>query len=643
MSPVGVPGAAVSDLPAPEEAGEAGHRERPDRRMTPAKVAALMLAIVGLPFVVAAVTLRRPPWYPVLDLAMTELRLRDVGTSHTPLIGLPGRIGPSLAEQGSHPGPLSFYLLAPLYRLFGSSAWAMQVGTAVLDLVALGAALAIGARRGGSRLVVAVAALLTLLVAGYGLVVLSQPWNPYLPLLWWVVFLLAVWSVACDDLAMLPIAVVAGSLCAQTHVPYLGLVLGLGVVVVVAVVRFWRAPEHAGREERRRAGRWVIGAAALGVLLWLPPVVDQVVNDPGNGRVIYDHLVTPSGDEDPVGLSRGAELAVAHVDVLRLVGSAAAADGELLEASSDIGGISWLGLVGLAGWLVAAGLALRHGPRALVRLHLVVAVGLVLGLVAMSRILGKEWYYLMLWAWGLTALLLLAVGWSVVALGLTRLSAPMRRRAVDVVTAGLLVVVVVGSLALVVKAVDLDPPEPHLSATLGAVVPDTIEALERGEGTATGRDGRYTVAWDDPLFIGSQAYGLVSELERAGFEAGTSETWHVPITDHRVIEPEEATAALHFVTGEFVERWREVPEAVEVAYVEPRNAGQRAEFADLRSSVIEALEGDGQDELVPLVDGNLFGLSIDVRISTQVERLTERMLELGQPTAVFVAPPGTTL
>ena len=71
------------------------------------------LLVLGLPLVVAAGALRRPHWYPVLDLAMTELRVRDVGTRYTPLIGLPGRIGTTLAEQGSHPGPLSFYLLAP--------------------------------------------------------------------------------------------------------------------------------------------------------------------------------------------------------------------------------------------------------------------------------------------------------------------------------------------------------------------------------------------------------------------------------------------------------------------------------------------------------------------------------------------------
>jgi hypothetical protein len=62
-------------------------------------------------------------WAPVLDLAVTELRVRDVGTAHTPLVGLFGRFGPMGNDQGSHPGPLSFYLLAPVYRLLGGSYW----------------------------------------------------------------------------------------------------------------------------------------------------------------------------------------------------------------------------------------------------------------------------------------------------------------------------------------------------------------------------------------------------------------------------------------------------------------------------------------------------------------------------------------
>ena len=45
-----------------------------------------------LPLFVAVIGFHKPTWTPVLDLAQTEMRVRDVGTSHTPLIGLPGRI-----------------------------------------------------------------------------------------------------------------------------------------------------------------------------------------------------------------------------------------------------------------------------------------------------------------------------------------------------------------------------------------------------------------------------------------------------------------------------------------------------------------------------------------------------------------------
>jgi hypothetical protein len=260
----------------------------------------------------------------------------------------------------------------------------------------------------------------------------------------------------------------------------------------------------------------------------------------------------------------------------------------------------------------------------------------------MSRILGKEWYYLMLWAWATTALLLLAVGWTVIAV-VTARSASRRGPVAVAVTVALAGVLAVSSVALTVQAVDAEPPEPHLSAPLGAVLPGTLAALERGDGPATGRDGLYTVAFADALYFGAQAYGLVGELERAGFDAGMRDLFHVPITDHRVIGPDDATALIVFATGDNVDRWRQRPEAVEVAYDDPRDAAERAEFARLRTAVIDELHGGGLDDLVPLVDDNLFAASIDERVSDRAERLMARMLELGDRTAVFLAPPDTQI
>lgn len=245
------------------------------------QVVAVLSLLVSLPLLVTLVSLSRHHWNPVLDLAMTEFRVRDVGTWHTPLIGLPGRIGDQ-PNQGSHPGPLSFYLLAPVYRLFGGTSYSLEVGSVLIHISAVAASLALAYRRGGRRVAIAVAAMLAVVLRGYGSNVLSQPWNPYLPLVAFVAVLLGVWSILEGDTVALIVVVVAGTLCMQTHVPYVGMVGG-----VVAAVLGWllirrRVLPGVARIEMPGLKRNGLIAAAVGVVLWSPLVVDQVRHTPGN-------------------------------------------------------------------------------------------------------------------------------------------------------------------------------------------------------------------------------------------------------------------------------------------------------------------------------------------------------------------------
>jgi hypothetical protein len=102
---------------------------------------------------------------------------------------------------------------------------------------------------------------------------------------------------------------------------------------------------------------------------------------------------------------------------------------------------------------------------------------------------------------------------------------------------------------------------------------------------------------------------------------------------------ETADAQIHLATGAYVDRWRRVPEAVEVATYEPRSDAEIARAADVRASVLARLRVEGLDDVAAQVDTNLFGASLDPRISPEdLVDLTE-LLELGQPTAVFIAPP----
>jgi hypothetical protein len=592
----------------------------------PAWLVPVAVVVVGLPLIVALLALRGERWYPVLDLAMTEFRVRDVGTSHTPLIGLPGRIG-EYPDQGSHPGPLSFYLLAPVYRLFGSSSWALEAGTVAIHLAAIATALWIGHRRAGWPGVAAVGAVLTIVIRGYGQVPLTQPWNPYLPLIAWVVVLLAAWAVLCGDHLMLIPLVVAATFCAQTHVPYL--LLGAGMFALAAGVvgaRVWRTQG----DDRRAPLRSLAWAGGIGVVLWLPPLIDQVVNDPGNVSQLVDHFGSPP--EPALGVGDGLGLALRHLDPVGLTRQLVDT-GPFLSSTT-----AWRGSITLAVWIVAAVVGSRIGSRALRALHVVVGVALLLGVVSMARIFGRPWFYLTLWAWTITTFMVGAVLWTVFAWWKQRAHRAGRRDVARIAAAGG-ALAVVATLATCVAFAGAEHPEERLSHAVGALAEPTYRAVIDGVGAATGEDGVYLVRWSDAADIGSPGFGLLDELERRGLDVAADEFFHVPVTDHRTRPRGEADAQIHLATGGYVDVWHDQPDAVPVAEYDPRTEEQRVEYDEVRARFVSRLEDEGLGELVPLVDTNLFGMSIDPRLSAADHTDLTRLIELGQPMVVFIAPP----
>jgi hypothetical protein len=625
------------------DAGTAEPRSRAGSRVASAGARALfrrwvplvlLTVVVVVPLVIGVVAMRRPRWIPVLDLAMTELRVRDVGTGDTPLIGLPGRLG-SPEQQGSHPGPLSFYALAPVYRLLGSTAWALQVGTVVIHTAATLAALWIARRRGGMYLALVMAVVIVVVMRGFGITALAQPWNPYLPLVTWLVVLLAVWSVLCGDVVMLPIAVAGASLCAQTHIPYLGLALGLGVITTVSLVR--QARHDASTANRIK--RWALLSLGIGILVWTPALIDEATRDPGNLSILSDHLLSPDEEEEPAGFAEGGRELLLHLNVGELFTTREGTSGALVEAFSLPPKTLVPGIIVLAVWLGAAALAMRMRHAPLRSLHIVIAASLALGWLSMSRILGKTWYYLMLWSWWTTALIVVSIGWT--AVELARRSWPRERqvRAAYVGQVALLVLLVGMVAVLTTDAPGAKPPDARLSAQLERALPGTARALDEGVGAADGRDGRYVVTWSDSVAIGAQGYGLVSELERLGFDARVPESAEVPVTSHRVIEPSDATAQVELATGPNIATWRARDDAIEVAYVDGRTDDERARFDRIRSNVIAELGQLGLHDVAQLVDSQVFSAAIDPRVPVHLQRELEQLLNLGLPVAVFIVPP----
>jgi hypothetical protein len=619
---------AEAARPAPD-AAQADATRWPDRRSGP-WWAATAAVVAGTPLAVAVGVLRQPRWYPGLDMAMTELRVRDVASMHAPLVGLAGRLS-GFGHQGSHPGPLSFWLLWPVYELFGGSSWALVAATAVLNLAAVGIALWIMQRRAGRAVMIGFGAGLAVLMHGYGIDRLTEPWNPYLPALWWIVFLLAVWSVLCDDFALAPVAVFAGSLCAQTHVSYLGLVGGmLGVVAVVVAAR-WRRAERA---RRRRIARWTLLCASALAVLWLPPALDQLRHHPGNLAIIMESLTRPP--EPQLGLgTRAVNVWLSHMDLWQLPQHGFSFDRAPV-------GSPLAGALLLAAWAGAAAITWRrrHASPEVWRLHVVVGLALSRGLVAISRIYGEAWEYLMLWAWGTTILCVAVTAWAATAWAAAR-GGSLPRWASPAGAAAAAAVLLVSTATLTSSAARAQEQDPRESRLLAHLVPDTVAALHEHEHAKP--SGPYLVVWVDAVSILPSSYGLVLELERAGFDVGVAASVGVNAVPHRVLPNTEATAAVFMARGEsIIERIRALPGGagvVEVAYYEPRTPTQIEHSGRLRQRVVSGLLGAGRGDLVPRFEHNLMMASWLPGFPAHLDPLVDELVRLSEPTAVFLGPP----
>ncbi|MFP5321240.1 MAG: hypothetical protein ACLGIC_05255, partial [Acidimicrobiia bacterium] len=378
-----------------------------------------------------------------------------------------------------------------------------------------------------------------------------------------------------------------------------------------------------------------------GVALWAPPTVDQLTEEPGNYAKLIDHFTTPPEGEEPIGLRTGGEEALQRLDLWHLASQAVADPALLTNGSAERFPSAARGAVVLVAWLasaVAAVVVPALRTRRLLALHATALGAFVLGTASITRIFGLTWYYLMLWMWAVGGLMAVAVGWTAWRAARAAGVGPSGTATVaPVALAVLAAVVTVNTVAA--DAVDAEPSDAEVSDVLGAVVPDTIAALEAGEGAATGRDGRYHVTWRDAYHIGSQGFGLVNELERAGFEAGLTSVFQVPATDDRVIEASEATAQVVIATGPFVDELRATPDAVEVAHVDPRTPTDLERADALRASASAALVDLGLDDVVEILDTNLFGAAVDPRVPDVVRRQLDELLAIGAPTSVFVLPP----
>ena len=624
---VETPGASRASAHA-EVAGEKGTApEASPRAIPPILMVAGLAALLAVPLAVALGVLYEPRWLPLSDVAQLEMRVRDVATGHPPQVGLAGRFV-AYDQIGSHPGALVFYLLWPIYWLVGGDGWALLVATATLTFVGICLAIWIAIRRGGWRLALLVAGTLAVLLHAHGAATLVEAWTPYVVIVWWVAFLLGLWSVLCHDLAMLPVAVFAGSLCMQTHVSYVALVLGTAVLAGIGGVALELS--RRGREPFARfahspaAGRWLAwGAvsAGLALALWLPPLIEQATNDPGNVTILVESFRNPGDQRVPLSLA--AESWMAHLNPVELF------TGALTPLGSGVPGLLFVAL-----WAAAIAAVWRRRDAVsidLLRLHIVVAAGTVLGLLATAGIYGALFAYLVLFGWGTTALMVFATVWSIVSL----LPTPRQRPVLAVASAGCLVIVAL----FIYDAAHAELRDATLSNKLADMTAATLDRLE-DDPAGCGDSCSYLVTWSDPHHVGSEGFGLLVALERQGVDARATTALEPAVRGHRVIEPAEADAVIHVALSEdVIDEARSREGAEQIAYADPYTPQEHARHDELRQELVAALIAEGFDDLVETAaDGRKELVPIDDDMSDELVDLIEEANAVYRPSAVFLIP-----
>jgi hypothetical protein len=250
------------------------------QRWISAAVAATTVGAVALTVVHA----RRLGWYPIGDVAIIATRAGDVGGSHTPLLGMPSTLGPA-GPQGlevHHPGPLQLWFTAPFVRALGPSLGVMVAAASIWFAAVAAMVWAAFRARGPVAAALAYAlGLVVALTAASG--VPFEPLNAQVPIVPLAAVYVLAWAAACGVRSALIWAVAFGSLCMQAYLP-LAPAAAVALVFATGAVAVPRLRPRGGGSPWRT----LLGAGAVGLVVWSGPIVEAAAHGGGNVRKLLE-------------------------------------------------------------------------------------------------------------------------------------------------------------------------------------------------------------------------------------------------------------------------------------------------------------------------------------------------------------------
>jgi hypothetical protein len=485
---------------------------------------------------------------PTADNALIELNTRDIG-HHPVLVGLVSRDG------WSHPGPALFYLLAAPYRLTGSSSIALPLGALAINAAAIAGIAVVARRRGGLSLMLLTLLGVGLLVRALGPEFVADVWNPYIPVLAFGFFLFLTWEMTCGQTWALPVAAGVGSFCIQTHIGYLALVIPLLAWGVAWLVRS-RVKAH----RLAALGRAALVTAAVLSVLWLPPLVDELLHSPGNLSAIADYFRHPH--QSAHTLADGYRIVGAQFELtpewLTGLDPPSPFTGEPFSLYSNPIPLLLLPLAASA--LV---LRRRRGLEAR-RLVATLGVALALGVLAVARTLGAVYAYRLRWTWVLAMVAAVVVAWTAWTWLARVLPRAERRGLVPLCVGGLAVVTVIN----VVSAARGVPPGEDQSTRMRALIPSVVGALPAGGGDIIVQGSSFASSF--------YAGGLMLALERRHLTPRVDATQEIGYHEHRVHRRGKVRDTLTVATNDTFESFASRSDLRLVAYTGSTSPPERA-------------------------------------------------------------------